>query len=107
MNQPIQPDEPTGEYQRPDLATVVAEVVLPVLRRLARPGEVDDLSIGWNADGLGLRITMRGELFGEYLWADDLPWSPVEARERLASNLQDFIAESRFGWGELREFDDS
>jgi hypothetical protein len=31
-------------------------------------------------------------------------WGSAEVRDRLLSNLQDFVSESSFAWGELREF---
>jgi hypothetical protein len=39
-----------------------------------------------------------------WLWsAGQAAESPVELRARLASDLQDLVAESRSGWSQLRE----
>ena len=44
-------------------------------------------------------VTTLGETQG--LWVDGSE-SPSELHERVRSDLQDFVAESRFGWGQLR-----
>lgn len=87
----------------PDLVDVLAEVVVPALRRMVRPAEVDDLALSWVSEALELRITLRRERFAQTLWEPSWPpWSAPEARGRLESDLQDFVAESAFGWGEAR-----
>lgn len=87
----------------PAVTEVLGTVVLPVLRQLTRDGEVDGVEVGWVDGELLLAITLRGETFRDPVWApSDPPWSPETARERIASDLQDFIAESRFGWGQQR-----
>lgn len=93
--------EPNG--WRPEVVEVVAEVVAPVVRGMTRPGEVDAVLVGWVDRELRLELTLRGETFHGPLWAPgEPPWSAPAARHRLASDLQDFIAESTFAWGELR-----
>jgi hypothetical protein len=48
---------------------------------------------------------MAGETFHISMWNVGEPvLSDADARERLASYLQDFIAESHFGRGELRAY---
>lgn len=89
--------------RRPEVVEAMAEVVVPVLRDLLRDGEVDSVSVGWVDGELWLEATLRGETFRDPLSArSDPPWSVPAARERLTSDLQDFIAESAFGWGEQR-----
>jgi hypothetical protein len=52
---------------------------------------------------LVLALRLKGESFQAWLAAaDDESFDAELACERLHSDLQDFIAESRFGWGELR-----
>lgn len=88
--------------------TVLAEVVMPVLQGMTMDGEVDRVSAGWVDGRLVLELTLRGERMDEHLWAPhDPPWSAAAARQRFASGLQDFIAESAFGWGQLREWSNS
>jgi hypothetical protein len=59
-----------------------------------------------DAEKLVLSLTMKGEKVAWWLAEADAPWTPDEDLVGLActvySNLQDFIAESTFGWGELR-----
>jgi hypothetical protein len=53
---------------------------------------------------LCLSLTAVGETFFDYVvqgHVDDL--SAEEWCERLRSNLVDFVAESRFGWGQNRD----
>lgn len=51
-------------------------------------------------------LTVEGEPFQCEVFQtpamDD--WSTTQMAEKLASDLQDFIAESRFGWGQLRPY---
>lgn len=97
------PPDPAEQAGAPDPATVAAEVVLPVLRGLTRPDEVDDVAVARSGSAVRVRIVLRGETWEHVLWEPSYPpWSPVEARDRLRSDLQDFIAESSFGWGQRR-----
>jgi hypothetical protein len=61
-------------------------------------------------DELRLRLTLRfgHEAFGFDIAAEDYFPSAVQGdlswvRDELFSSLQDFIAESRVGWGQMRE----
>jgi hypothetical protein len=54
-----------------------------------------------------LSLTIRGEEFEYTFWAVGLSGEDPDTnlehhREVLLSSLQDFVAESSFGWGELR-----
>ena len=97
-----------------DTAEVLRRVVAPVARSLIRADELEDLlaevhahdALG-GADGLTLAVKARGEWVG-------VPrvWSVGEGlrdAEYLAAEfydlLQDEVAESRFGWGQLRAGD--
>lgn len=92
-----------------DVPTVLERIVLPVVRALVRDGEsVDEVSLRPEQQAHGhvdllLTIAIEREPFR---WVVILDASSSEseehARSRLASDLQDFIAESRFGWGQLR-----
>jgi hypothetical protein len=52
---------------------------------------------------LTFTIVMNSETLQTTIWnvGEQVPL-PDEARERLTSQLRDFIAESNFGWGERR-----
>jgi len=48
-------------------------------------------------------IMVEGETFHDHVVQGGVPGVGVEEwRERLRSNLADFVAESRFGWGQNR-----
>lgn len=90
----------------PELADVLRDVV-PVVLALTRPGEVESVSVHFEEQPRGgallLEITLVGEQFRWFAWTPgQRSESSRERQDRLASELQDFIAESRFGWGELR-----
>ena len=96
-------------------------VVDPVVRGLLADDELTSLSVHWGRDGTQgdawVRLTARGEVFEDYLTAPD--WGLADATSdqaggplaldleavarRLASDLEDWIAESGFGWGQQRQ----
>ena len=94
------------------LDELFADVVHPVLAQLLRPGQLSSAGVTcplpWSGPPRGdvlLRVVAVGEEFGVWLWTPgQVEESPAELRARLASDLQDHIAESRFGWAELREY---
>ena len=95
-----------------DLDELFSDVVTPVLDQMLRPGELDDVSAiptptgPWpGSEGTLLRVVAAGEPFHFWVWTPGVvEETPAELRARLASDLQDFIAESRFGWAELRPY---
>jgi hypothetical protein len=60
----------------------------------------DDPGLG----SISIRVVLVGETFSDLLVDARVQPEPTadELRERFASNLIDFIAESRFGWGQNR-----
>ena len=52
--------------------------------------------------GLWLHLVVSGEQFDLMVTQDGVEESSEELTERLQSELQDWIAESRFAWGEHR-----
>lgn len=89
-----------------ELLEVGIAVVLPAMRSVFDDGEVSSfqLSLADELSGsVALCLTAKGETFhdlvvqGHVHGMTDEDW-----RERLRSNLVDFVAESRFGWGENR-----
>jgi len=71
------------------------EVEAVTLRRGAEP----------SPDDVWVQLIARGEPFEHLLCGPveaDEPIDPADIAQNLASNLEDFIAESRFAWGEQR-----
>jgi hypothetical protein len=99
-----------------DISYMLTEVVAPALHSIARPGEIESVLLAWQPERgpsvdampglpleLRLTVTMSGEEFRLSMWNVGEPLLPAaDARERLASHLQDFVAESQFGWGQFR-----
>ncbi len=89
------------------LVDATSEVVLPAVRAVFEEGEISALEISHSDELEGsfrLWLTARGEKFMDYVvqgHIDDM--SAEDWRERLRSNLVDFVAESRFGWGQNRD----
>ena len=95
-----------------DEAELLRTVVTPVLDQLLRPGELQSVRVIPETDDdwpdsaeVSLRVVAVGEVFGFWVRVPgQVEESPAELRARLASDLQDFIAESRFGWAEQRPY---
>jgi hypothetical protein len=89
------------------LVDATSEVVLPALRAVLEAGEIDAFEISHSNELEGsvrLSLTAREETFLDHVvqgHVDDM--SAEDWCERLRSNLVDFVAESRFGWGQNRE----
>lgn len=49
-----------------------------------------------------LHLSVAGERFDLKLRDSEAPETPEQMVERIQSDLQDWIAESKFGWGQLR-----
>jgi len=89
------------------LVDATSQVVLPAVRAVFDEGEIDGFEISHSdeLDGsVRLSLTAKGETFLDYVvqgHVDDM--SAEDWCERLRSNLVDFVAESRFGWGQNRD----
>ena len=91
------------------VADVMAFIVSPALEVMLKPEELHAVSLArrqgpdseshWYAD---LELNLVGERFHDRVYESTIDASVTEWRNRLASNLQDFVAESRFGWSEWR-----
>lgn len=99
-----------------DLAQVRAEIVDPVVNGLLRPEELDSVELLWvsdpyagsGGDVLHVLVNARGERMSQAIWSPD--WglaTKKEMRAALAVTVEDFIAESRFAWGEQRTYVDA
>ena len=95
-----------------DVEELMRDVVTPVLDQLLRPGELTSASVScplpWSGPPLGdvlLRVVAVREELGVWLWTHgQVDESAAELRARLASDLQDLVAESRFGWAQQRPY---
>jgi len=92
------------------LSELLCSVVIPVIAALLPEEAVQEISI-YSEDASGgseinLRIVAEGETFRFYVKVpDQAPESAEDLRHRLAEDLQDFVSESSFGWGQLRPHD--
>ena len=91
-------------------------VVEPVVTSLLTDDELEHLAVHRGVDGepddVWVVLTAAGEVFEDLLFSPS--WrlgqpdgghallTPQQCAERLADNLEDWIAESRFGWGQQR-----
>ena len=78
-------------------------VVDPAVERIFRDGELDSVRMIREDDGsLLVEFTAGDEQVGSWLHVPDVEISVEELTERVVSDLQDFVAQSSFAWGELR-----
>lgn len=84
----------------------ITEIIFPNVRRLLTEDELERIAIV-SDDGSLERFTAEiqacGETFRIPLSNSAVSETVAEARQRFYDELQDAIAESRFGWGQLRE----
>ena len=85
----------------------ISDIMLPAVRAVFKEGEVSAISVRFdpNLDGgsMVLTLTAMGEAFSDAFMEGNVDHYGVgDWRERLRSNLADFVAESRFGWGQNR-----
>lgn len=87
-----------------------------ILATVLRPDELEAVVVGWAADWrsgpptevaeqddeveLWARVTARGETMSCQLWQPTL--QDDVTLDAFADQLEDFISESRFAWGEQR-----
>lgn len=88
------------------LDEILGSVVIPVVAVLLPEEKIQQISI-FNEDENGhetqLRIIAEGETFRFHVRTPGQAHEPAEdMRHLLAEDLQDFIAESAFGWGQCR-----
>lgn len=99
-----------------DLDILCSKVAWPAVAAVLHPDELTSFKIEVRAqrgDGdfaVTLTVLAKSERYVDVVYESswlDLGDHPIEyLRERLVSNLQDFVAESEFGWGELRKLGD-
>ncbi len=87
-----------------DLVEILRAVVLPAIEAVFRDGELDSVDVRMEGDSVHVVLTAEGEVyFDDVVQADVSGQNMADWRERLRSNLVDFVAESRFGWGQNRD----
>lgn len=87
------------------LFDVMRAVVEPAVRAVFASNEVEGLQVSVADDGgFSMRVVAVGETYEDWVVQPGIGgMSPDDWRERLRSNLIDFVAESGFGWGQNRE----
>ncbi len=94
----------------PDLCLVMAEVVAPAVRRVLKRTEPDEINLRlvgpspatghWSVE---VQLKVAGEEFIDTAFDTRATHESMAAwADHLASHLEDFVAESRFGWGQDR-----
>lgn len=87
-----------------DLTAVLRDVLVPVLAQLLRPGELERVDLRQDDSTVWAELTLRGEVAHLWVWTGENALSDAALRARMASDLQDFIAESTFAWGQWRDY---
>lgn len=95
----------------PDVSSSVRAAVQGVLDALLEPGELDDWSIGWERDRDGawrLVVDVRacGETYRGFVHEWGASYPVAAGLDVFTDGFEDFISESRFGWGQQRELED-
>ena len=84
----------------------MVHIVPLVVADLFEDDELDFVKVERDATaGLTLQLSARGETAAFYIWSPG--WaheSDGEVRRRVAAEVEDFIAESRFAWGQRRSY---
>lgn len=91
---------------------VLSEIVAPALQQVLPDDPMARLQLvrcpspyagpDVTPDAVQIEVDVAGEGF-VYIAYDPVTFSTADdSRERLVSELADFVAESRFGWGQLR-----
>lgn len=103
------------DAEDPELARLRDAVAVPVVTSLLTARELEQLTVHHGVDGdegdVWVRVVAAGEVFQDWLtspvWRSleagaERPLTAEECAARLADHLEDWIAESRFGWGQQR-----
>lgn len=89
-----------------DIATVARQVALPAVEAVFREGEITTLGIRADRGSVQFMLTVEDDTFIDEIVQAASPENSLDSwQERLRSNLVDFVAESKFGWGQNRETD--
>jgi hypothetical protein len=83
------------------------EIVGPAIRAVFEDGEVSAITVRFDPEleegSITLLLTAVGEEFQDIVVQSNVHgYDVADWRERLRSNMADFVAESDFGWGQSR-----
>jgi hypothetical protein len=89
------------------VSDAITDIVVPAVRAVFKEGEVTAVSVRFDPDLYGgslvVTLTAVGETFSDLVVQGDVDFYSVAYwRERLRSDMADFVSESRFGWGQNR-----
>lgn len=89
------------------LSHALTEIVTPAVLSVFKEAEVSEISVRFDpavhGGAITVSLTAEDEHFSDLVVQGDVDGYSVEDwRERLRSNMADFVAESRFGWGQNR-----
>jgi hypothetical protein len=93
-----------------DLDDFLRRVLIPVARGILTDEEFEDAWVSLEPDSFDpgtsvvwARVNAAGEAWAQAIWLPDQEDDTyVGLAERIADSLQDWIAESGFGWGQQR-----
>ncbi len=100
----------TDRLDLDDLDDFLHRVLIPVARSILTEKEFEDAWVSLEPDAFGpgtsvvwARVLAAGEAWAHAIWIPDQEDDTyVGLAERIADSLQDWIAESGFGWGQQR-----
>lgn len=83
------------------------QIVVPAVQDVFEDGEVSAVAVRLDPDLDGGSITVSlmavGEDFYDLVVQGGVEGAVADWRERLRSSMADWVAESRFGWGQNRD----
>jgi hypothetical protein len=98
-----------------DIARALADAVAPALAAVFKPGEVESVRIAWEGpvslpDGseskpteLNVHLVCVGEHHQSNIWSvGGGNYDAAELVDKLIEEFSDFVAESKWGWGQQR-----
>jgi hypothetical protein len=98
-----------------DITILLSEVVAPALRSVFRVGEIESVELVWEestgrpdgkesaATALNVHLVCQGERHTSNLWTLGIEGFHRQIlMDHLVNEFSDFVAESRFGWGQQR-----
>ncbi len=89
------------------LTDVLSQIVVPAVAEVFREGEVSAIAVRFDPDltegSITVSLTAVGEDFSDMVVQGGVQGYVVaDWRERLRSDMADWVAETRFGWGQNR-----
>lgn len=91
------------------LLWILTDIVSPALQQVLPDDAITRVQLAHcptpytGPDAVRLEVNVAGEDFGYVVFDPETFISTEDARDRLTSELADFVAESQFGWGQKRD----